>query len=161
MSVRLDVMTEDEYNEYVPYVVSDYAERNVRAGTWPSAGSLKRAREDFDRLLPQGHLSTDNYLYTARDPDTETNVGNLWYAMRGAGDERNAFILNMEVSNQLRGKGYGRAMLEACARSAVSRGAKSLGIQVLGPDESSRRLFRSVGMIESRVVMSWDLGKFE
>ncbi|WP_176711392.1 GNAT family N-acetyltransferase [Streptomyces sp. PTY087I2] len=154
--VRLRLMTEAEYAEYEPYVIADYAQRNVAAGTFTQGEAMERARTDFAKLLPQGASTADNYLHAVEDPSGE-RVGNLWYAIRRSAGNTTAFILNMEIFAEHQGRGFGRGLLHACAQDAAGHGARAVEIQILGSEDEKRSLFRSVGMLEKRIVMTWNL----
>ncbi|WP_327297786.1 MULTISPECIES: GNAT family N-acetyltransferase [unclassified Streptomyces] len=157
--VDLVPMTPQDYESYVPYVLADYASRTSGAGVVSRADSEARAHREFTRLLPQGLDTPDNTLCVITVDGEERPVGRLWYALRGAGEQRYAMILNVEVDAEYRGQGYGRSVMRACAQSARAEGALSLRINLLGEDIHNKKLYESLGMTEMSVLMNWDIGK--
>jgi len=156
-SVILDPMTREDFDAYVPYIVADYASRTAAAGVASRDEALNRAHSEFSRLLPQGLETPDNRLYVIRADGEAAPIGRLWYALRGSTESRYAMILNMEVNTAHRGRGYGKAVMRACAGSARTNGAKSLRINLLGEDTENRRLYENLGMSPMSILMNWEL----
>ena len=48
-------------------------------------------------------------------------------------------------SSAQRGRGYGRALMEAADREAQRRGAQSIGLNVFGRNDVARRMYESSG----------------
>ncbi|WP_327710392.1 GNAT family N-acetyltransferase [Streptomyces sp. NBC_00464] len=150
-------MTLQDYSVYVPYVVADYATRTMAAGVVSLEDAEARAHKEFSRLLPNGLDTPDNMLCTIGVEEEENPVGRLWYALRGAGESRYAMILNVEVDVEYRGRGYGKAVMQACAVSARAQGARNLRINLLGEDIGNKKLYEALGMTEMSVLMNWNL----
>jgi ribosomal protein S18 acetylase RimI-like enzyme len=55
------------------------------------------------------------------------------------------YLAELYVTSAQRGKGYGRALMEAALREAQSRGADTMEIGVDEPDVVARRLYESLG----------------
>jgi ribosomal protein S18 acetylase RimI-like enzyme len=155
--INLDPMTESEFREFLAPAVAGYAEEKVTAGVWTPQESLDKSQAEFDQLLPQGLASPGNHLFTARDADSGEQVALVWFALRGTPGRQEAFIYEIEVREQFRGKGYGRATMQACAEAARRVGANSVGLHVFGHNTVARSLYTSLGFVETGVVMSLPL----
>ncbi|MDT0268487.1 GNAT family N-acetyltransferase [Streptomyces sp. DSM 44915] len=161
--IRLDRMSETEYQQFTAIAIPDYADEKVRAGTWPREEALDRARATFAQLLPAGVTSPDNHLFTVRDAAEDAAegkgeaVGWLWFALRGEPGRREAYLYNIVVHEPFRGRGYGRAAMLACATAAREHGANSVGLHVFGSNTVARKLYTSLGFAETGVLMSLPL----
>lgn len=68
-----------------------------------------------------------------------------------------ALISDLSVSAAFRGRGVGRALLEAAERHAQRRGAVDLRIAVLAANSVANGLYRSAGFSPYLVVLTKDL----
>ena len=71
-------------------------------------------------------------LLVAETPDGDY-LGLVWLAIeRQPGRGGGAWIYDIEISPEHRGKGFGRALLAAGEREAAHHGADSIGLNVFG-----------------------------
>jgi ribosomal protein S18 acetylase RimI-like enzyme len=150
-------MTEAEYQVFLEQSVVGYAEEKVTAGTWSAEEALDKSRAEFDQLLPDGLASPDNNLFTSRDLVSGEGVAVLWFVLRDKAGRTEAFIYEIEVGEQYRGRGYGRATMLACAEEARRLGADTVGLHVFGHNATARGLYTSLGYAETDVIMSLQL----
>ena len=71
-----------------------------------------------------------------------------WRRREGA-----AFIWDIAIVAEYRGRGYGRAALQALEPLVRELGYDSIGLHVFGDNEVARQLYRSVGYMETDVSM--------
>jgi ribosomal protein S18 acetylase RimI-like enzyme len=154
--VRLVPMTAAQYEEWHERSVQGYAEEKAKAGNWPADDALRRSREEFARLLPDGLATSGNWLFSVEDADSETAVGILWLArMPGEGDAgRRAFIYDFEIDAAHRRRGYGRAALAALDERARELGFAEIGLHVFGHNLAARALYERAGYEVTNVNMS-------
>ncbi len=152
MAVTLVPMTPDAYARWLDTIVVAYAGDKVRVGAWPEDEALERSQRAFETLLPQG-LATPGHELRSIVAENGTSVGVLWFApndeLRGAV----AFIYDIEIDEAHRGRGYGRAALEALEPLARSLGFDAIGLHVFGDNDVARGLYRSAGFVETDVMM--------
>ncbi len=55
------------------------------------------------------------------------------------------WIYDIEVVEDQRGRGYGRALLDAVEREVVARGGDSVGLNVFGANAVAKGLYESAG----------------
>ena len=138
-------MTPAEFEEWQATLAEDYAEEQVAAGRWQREGAVQRARDENAQLLPQG-LETARML-VLRGVDTSGEpVGRAWVSLdhpRGAPDV--AFLYDIEVIENRRGSGLGRALLEAVEDATRQAGAAALELNVFGRNPTAISLYSSSG----------------
>ena len=61
-------------------------------------------------------------------------------------------MTGVAVDPALRGRGVGRALVEAAAAEAARRGARRLTLRVLGPNLVAQRLYDSCGFVVEGVL---------
>jgi len=145
-------MTPEAYDRWLGRTTAEYAEAKVRVGTWPADEAIERSRRAFDELLPQGLATPGHQLRSVVTEDGET-VGVLWFAPTDEMRGEVAFIYDIEIDEAYRGRGYGRAALDALEPLARSLGFDAIGLHVFGDNEVARGLYRSAGFVETDVVM--------
>ena len=67
------------------------------------------------------------------------------------------FIYDVEIDEAHRGKGYGRAAMELAEQEANALGIGRIELNVFGGNDVARRLYLSVGYVETSVQMAKDL----
>jgi GNAT superfamily N-acetyltransferase len=104
-----------------------------------------RAAEQTGQLLPQG-VDTPGVLMLVAETPEGMGVGHLWLALeREAGNGGGAWIYDIEIVPEQRGRGYGRALLGAAEERAARHGADSIGLNVFGTNLVARDLYQSAG----------------
>jgi GNAT superfamily N-acetyltransferase len=143
--VTLRKMTPDEYAAYVPRLAREYADSHVEAGNWTPEEALARSQAELDELLPEGLAQPDTLLLTATDAEG-IPIGLAWVALvhpRGRADT--AWIFDIEVFPEHRGRGLGRVLLSAVEDEVARHGVGKLGLNVFGNNEVALRLYESAG----------------
>ncbi len=153
--VRLDRMTSEEYATYHREAVVDYAESHVLAKSWPAHGARQRAMDEYAEFLPEGVATPGHHLYTARDGNQR--IGMIWFGERPHGTGRVAYLYDIQIDTELRGNGYGEALMRALEHEVRSVGLNVVRLQVFGNNSIARSLYRKLGYIETNVVMAKDL----
>jgi GNAT superfamily N-acetyltransferase len=109
--MKLTPMSEQEYAFWSVRSRQGYADDKMKANSLTREEADKIAADDFKRLLPDGQTSKDNYLFTAHD-ETKNVLGYIWFIIRGAENNRKAFICDVVIEDEYRGKGYGTQIME-------------------------------------------------
>ena len=138
--LHLRPMTEPEFDEYLPHTISNYADSHLAAGSWSKEEAEQRAAADAANLLPAGFATENMLFYMAEAGDGEI-VGWVWLCLRSP----LAWIFDIEVVADQRGKGYGRALLDAAEAELRSRGIPAVALQVFGPNVAAQRLYATSG----------------
>jgi GNAT superfamily N-acetyltransferase len=77
--------------------------------------------------------------------EDEENVGTLWMGRPFSGDGVTWFIFDIEIVKDLRGRGLGRAAMEAAEEWTRERGGRRVALNVFGPNLTARSLYDSLG----------------
>ncbi|HTW21610.1 MAG TPA: GNAT family N-acetyltransferase [Mycobacteriales bacterium] len=136
-------MTAEFYESWMARLTESYAQHHVEAGNWSADEAVARARAETVKLLPDGVNSANHLLLTAQNESGET-VGLVWIGLVRP-DQQGAWIYDIEVFEGFRGSGYGRALLAAAEDAARDAGARTLGLNVFGPNTTARALYESSG----------------
>jgi ribosomal protein S18 acetylase RimI-like enzyme len=155
--ITLDPMTEEEFAAWLLPSVRSLAEENVRCGRWAPEEALQMAKTEAGIQFPNAVHTKGQMLYTARDAASRAAVGTVCISMQRMANRPEAYIYDLIVNEDQRGKGYGRATMLAAIARARELGAESVGLHVFGHNTVARGLYASLGFVETNVTMSLPL----
>jgi ribosomal protein S18 acetylase RimI-like enzyme len=155
--VRLRPMTSDEFVDYLDWVVDDYAAELERNGKAVGEAAVGASRSSFASLLPRGVDTPEQLLLIAEDPKEGARVGVLWFGP-STDDPTVAWIYDVTIDPDKRGQGWGRAALRAFEDEARARGYARAGLNVYADNHVARRLYESMGYVETARQLHKELG---
>jgi ribosomal protein S18 acetylase RimI-like enzyme len=151
VGVKLRLMREDEFADWLPRAREGYADDMVRnAGADPEVARAKAAR-DSELLFPGGLPSAEQLVFVI-EADGE-RVGELWLAERNGELRRSLYVWNISIDEQHRAHGFGRQAMLLAEEEARRLGLTYIALNVMGGNETARHLYRSLGYIETTVAM--------
>lgn len=149
-------MTAAEFSSFRERLIREYAAEHVRVGNWSPDRAGELAAKETDDLLPDG-VDTPRMLLLAAKTETAGLIGVAWVALE---HERapGAWIYDIEIVPEQRGRGHGRALLRAVEREVKKRSAKSISLNVFGSNAIARELYESSGYEVTSMYMRKQLG---
>ncbi|MCD2187225.1 GNAT family N-acetyltransferase [Actinomycetospora soli] len=140
MDIALLTMTPDEFEHFRERQEREYVESLRRSRSAEAAE--RKARDDLARLLPDGADTPGHRLLTAWT--RERTVGQVWLGPSEDADDM-LWLYEIRIDEDLRGQGYGRAVMAAVERVAHGDGAQRLGLNVFGGNRAAIALYTSAG----------------
>ncbi|MCJ1679537.1 GNAT family N-acetyltransferase [Streptomyces sp. APSN-46.1] len=137
-------MTQAEYEVWDAAARAEYAEVWIGRGMSPEAAHAKSAA-DHDSNLPRG-LATPGVTLAVLEA-AGAPVGTLWVAPLGEG----AYVFDVDVAAEYRGRGYGRDLMRLAERTALADGHRTLALQVFADNTPALRLYDSLGYRPTRI----------
>ncbi|MFF2851327.1 GNAT family N-acetyltransferase [Streptomyces sp. NPDC058001] len=137
-------MTDAEFEVWEARAIKEYARSWIARGV-PEAEARAMSERAHARLFPDG-AGTPGMVVSVLEQDDEP-VGTLWVAVR----DDDAYVYDVEVAEQHRGKGHGRSLMLLAEREALTAGRTTLGLTVFADNIPARRLYDSLGY-ETRVI---------
>jgi len=155
--VTVKKMTSAEFEAFRNHTIAAYAQAHSSVGNWSDEESLARSIQAIDDLLPNGENTPETLVLNAFDEEGNS-IGYLWIGLqRRGGSLGEAWIYDIELYEEFRGKGYGRALLQLAEESVRSHGAKRLGLNVFGNNPVARNLYESSGFDITSMQMAKEL----
>ncbi|MCX3059066.1 GNAT family N-acetyltransferase [Streptomyces beihaiensis] len=131
-------MTEAEFTAWRARAKETYVHTWTERGI-PEGEARAKADRDHAALLPEG-LATPDVLLSVLEHDGEP-VGTLWLALRDDG----AYVYDVEVTAERRGRGHGRALMLLAEADALAVGADRIGLNVFADNKAALSLYTSLG----------------
>jgi GNAT superfamily N-acetyltransferase len=138
-------MTDSEYRSWQLELAEAFVAEAIAAGRAMPPDAVQRELEDNAKLLPQGPATPRMLVLTAEDEDGH-HLGRAWVGLdhpRGAVDT--AFLYDIEVDEEHRGKGLGKQLLAAVERAVADAGVGSLELNVFGNNTAALTMYASAG----------------
>ncbi|GAB4075229.1 GNAT family N-acetyltransferase [Barrientosiimonas marina] len=148
MTVKLESMDSDEFQQYLEYAIKNYADEHIKSGDWGEQEAFSKAKKEFEELLPEKENTENNYLFTICDNDEE--VGMIWLAQR---TKEEGFIFDINVWDGNKHKGYGEQAMKDLEIVGKEIGLKSIGLHVFGHNKIARNLYEKLGYTETNIKM--------
>lgn len=150
--IRLQLMTESDFKEYLSSAVGVYASEKVKAGNWKESEALERSRKEFNDLLPQGICTPDHFLFNIKNEE-DMKAGFLWFAIAPRQPEW-YFIYDFEIHDAFRRRGYATQALAELDAFAHAHGIGGIELHVFGYNTAARALYKKAGFIEANIMMT-------
>ncbi|MET9960145.1 GNAT family N-acetyltransferase [Streptomyces sp. NPDC006326] len=131
-------MTQAEYTAWFAEALRGYAADWTARGMSAEAARAK-AEADHARQLPRG-LATPGVTLAVLEA-AGVPVGHLWLAP----NEEGAYVYDVAVAPEHRGRGHGRALMLLAERTALASGHRVLGLHVFSGNTPALRLYESLG----------------
>ncbi len=142
-TVTLHPMTEEEYTTFSATLWEDFAQTVANnTGTTLEEASAEAARQHKD-LLPQEYHTPGHKFWRVLNEAGEP-VGDLWVHIRGNG---RAFIYDIEMLPDQRGKGYGEATMRALEDALKPEGVTEISLNVFGDNAVAMNLYKKLGYL--------------
>ncbi len=141
--IRLRPVTTAEFEAWRARAIPWYTAAHQRTGGWSAEQAKSLAERKTDKLLPAGPETPGMLLLSAETRDGAP-LGMVWIALDhpSAGS---AWIYDIEILQEHRGKGYGRALLQAAEQESAKHGITEIGLNVFGTNVVARSLYDSSG----------------
>lgn len=152
MEVKMRPMSKVEYEAWKGPSIERYVADKVRMNGVERAAALEIAKKDFERSMGDGLNTKNSFIYTLYSEEFE-NLGMLWWGLRGDEGNHLAWLLEIWLSEDARGKGVGKQAMKLFEVDAKEKGAKRLGLHVFGDNEAAIGLYEKSGYTTADLVM--------
>ncbi|MFC7580698.1 GNAT family N-acetyltransferase [Schaalia naturae] len=117
------------------------AEELIAAGEASAPSAPEHARRILHDLMPRKLDTPGHRVLVAQEGSRQ--VGAIWLAVRG--DPPRVHVLDLHVEEDLRSRGYGRAIMELTEQWARDHGAAAISLDVFSTNTVARGLYLSMG----------------
>ncbi|MDU5111714.1 MAG: GNAT family N-acetyltransferase, partial [Clostridium sp.] len=126
------------------------AEEKVKSGNWKKDDSLSLSQSEYNKLLPDGVDTINNYLFSIIDENNNI-IGMIWINKK---DSNSCFIYDIYINDKFQGKGYGLMAMKEVENFAKSLGAETIGLHVFGHNNRAIKLYEKLGYKATNISMS-------
>ncbi|MFD9141501.1 GNAT family N-acetyltransferase [[Kitasatospora] papulosa] len=136
-------MTQREFGAWAAVSVGTYARSWMERGV-PQEQARRKSETDHAANLPDG-LATPGMYFHVLVHDGAI-VGHVWVARREEPEGQDlGYVFDVEVREEHRGRGYGRALMHLAEDVTLDAGLGLLGLHVFASNTPALRLYESLG----------------
>lgn len=151
MAVTLKKIKEVEYPAFIEETDADYYQARAKADRLSLEEATKRAKKQIAGIRSQGfHTPGHHYFHVLADG---RRIGRVWLFVK----EDAAYLYDIHLSAEERGKGYGKQTMDALESFARQEGARSILLNVFASNTVAQDLYRKQGYSVSSMHMRKDL----
>lgn len=143
--ITLRKMELQEFNDYIKNSVPSFAKELEKTGEFTKAQAEETAQRQFNEILPNGIQSEGHYFFNVVDDAKGKTVGIVWVAMKTENEQMSAFIYDLEIYEEERGKGYASAAMRQVDEFSRSEGASEIWLHVFANNSIAFHLYENLG----------------
>jgi ribosomal protein S18 acetylase RimI-like enzyme len=136
-------------------MLKTYTEQRIEAGENPESARTNGAAQ-IGQLFPDGKPSEGQHVMDVLDGDEV--VGLLWMGRPFGSADKAWFVFYVEIDEAHRGRGLGRAAMQAAEEWTVEHDGTRVALNVFGPNMVARALYDSLGFQVMGTTMFKDVG---
>jgi ribosomal protein S18 acetylase RimI-like enzyme len=140
--VKLELKTAHELSQWLPGKKDEYVAQRIKAGEDPDVAQ-RTSDSQYAELFPGEGPAEGQHVMNVIDE--EEIVGTLWIGRPFSRDANTWYIFDIEIAKDFRGRGYGRAAMEAAEAWTRERGGTRVALNVFGHNLVARSLYDSLG----------------
>lgn len=145
-------MTDEEFEAWVAHEAEGYAVDLAEAAGSTLDEARRRAEAQLASLLPDGLGTARTFLLRVLDREGAP-VGVLWLGPHPQRADA-GWVYEIEIEEDRRGQGLGRAAMLAAEEVAARAGWTALGLNVFGHNPRARALYDSLGYRVAATTMT-------
>ena len=146
MEIRLQKMTERDFEEYLSKSIISYAAEKKKGEGLTDEEAHRVASDSFKNLLPQGLATPKHSLNLIVQSEGNLKIGILWYAQMGIESEsKRAFIYDIEIDQAYRGRGLSKTVFTLLESELKLLGINSIRLHVFEHNQIAIALYEKLG----------------
>src|SRR5579863_2144297 len=153
-SIRLEPMSEEDFQTSKRRGISIRAEEHIRRGLWTSADAEAASAADFEELLPQGRETPHFHFCNIINELDGSRIGEAWYNVRTKGGKTQFWVDWIWVDPAYRRQGYATQVLWLFEKLATDFGADRVGLHVLADNYVALALYAKIGYQTTNMGMA-------
>ena len=152
--ITLEPMSDELFVSYIEEAVAHFSKEYVIAGICAERDAVAMCRSTYEKSLPQGVSTPDNYLYELRKVNDQAPIGMAWLAIWVNSGKRSAFICDVYVRHEWRSQGYGTQAMRLLEKKAREfDGVSEIGLHVLWQNNAAQSVYKKLGFKPTGINM--------
>ena len=155
--IQLVPMKKDRYEAFMELSARDQMQGHVREGRWraeEAEGNMARLVEQF---LPEGLATPYHSFYTIEEEASGTNAGGLWYMLTEEEGTRQFFVVDIQIYEEYRRRGYGARAFREMEDRAREMGVASIALHLFADNHPARAMYQMLGYSGTDTAMTKDV----
>ena len=143
--IQLVPMTEEQYEAFAEISARDQMEGHVREGRWRAEEAEAKMAELTAQFLPEGLATPGHFFCAIEEEDTGALAGGLWYMLAGGEGTRQFFVVDIQIYEAYRRRGYATQAFRAMEDQAREMGVTTIALHLFADNHPARAMYRKLG----------------
>jgi ribosomal protein S18 acetylase RimI-like enzyme len=153
--IKLTPMAPSRYEAWMQESIRAYAESNVESGRWDATDAMEKSEREHLGYFPEGLATPDHSVF---ELFVDSNyLGYLWVYADVTTAVHSAYIYDIEIVAEQRGKGFGKQTMLALEVWCKERNLKRIGLNVFAFNSAAIELYRGLGYETTNFRMQKEL----
>ncbi len=153
----LEPMTDADFAAFLRKTIPEYASAQVISGNWHADEAMRRAQEEFRKILPRGPQTPHQHLFVIMDAEKSEKVGMCWYTLDDLHLKKKAFLADFFIFPEKRYQGYEEQSLVLLGEHLKSLNVQRVEVHLFAQDHEERRNFEQAGFELASVYLGKNL----
>jgi ribosomal protein S18 acetylase RimI-like enzyme len=153
--IFIEEMSEDDFDNYLDLAIPNYAEEKVKAKNWHEEVAYEKSKKAFEDMLPEKTGTKNNYLFNIISESKK--IGYLWILIIESPLEKEAYIADIIIFEEFRGKGLGTEVMKKVEEKAKQLRVNKISLHVFGHNSRAINLYKKMDFNITNLYMSKDL----
>lgn len=156
--LELRKMTDEEFCFYREKSLKDFTLRKVKNEKIDIKKAQEIAEKVFGKLLPNAQNTENNFLYAVIN-DSNKQVGILWFGVNENALIKEAFLFDIEIFEDFRGKGYAKKALQLMEEKLKEKNVFKISLHVDADNDVAYNLYKKMNYYPTNIKMERDIEK--
>lgn len=122
----------------------DQARGQVQAGYLRAEEADEVIEKQRQKFLPDDMVTPNHFFFTIEDQDSD-KVGGLWYTVAEQDGTRQFFVVDIQVYEEFRRRGYGTQAFGVMEEKAREMGISTISLHVFEHNHPARAMYEKLG----------------
>lgn len=152
--ITLEPMSDELFVSYIKEAVAHFSKEYVIAGICAERDAVAMCRLTYEKSLPQGVSTPNNYLYEIRKVDDQVPIGMAWLAVWINSGKRSAFVCDVFIRPDWRSRGYGTQVMRLLEEKVREfKDVSEIGLHVLWQNQAAQSVYKKMGFKPTGINM--------
>lgn len=141
--VKLHALDNISYIDFMARLQDRYAKDRMQSNLLSEQKAKEFTQDQWATFLPEGQTTEGHFFFKLITASDNMQIGESWLFINYS--NQSAYIFELFLEANLRGKGLGKSSLYALEQFAKSEGANTLGLNVFATNDIAKSLYTSFG----------------
>lgn len=155
--IQLVPMNEDQYEAFMELSAPDQMQGHVREGRWRAEEAEANMARLIEQFLPEGLATPNHFFFAIEEEDSGTNTGGLWYMLAEEDGVRQFFVVDIQIYEAYRRRGYGEQAFKAMEDKAREMSVTTIALHLFADNHPARAMYQKLGYAGTDTAMAKDI----
>ena len=155
--IQLVPMNKDQYEAFMALSMRDQMQGHVREGRWRAEEAEANMARLLEQFLPEGLATPNHFFFAIEEEGSGTNAGGLWYMLAEEDGTRQFFVVDIQIYEEYRRRGYGAQAFRAMEDKAREMGVTTIALHLFADNHPARAMYQKLGYAGTDTAMAKDI----